>query len=69
MILAHKGMHSIFSLKLGVTFFVSRQKVQNIDKNSCRQMFKGLEPFRNVTALVLLYHLQYIYSASTVFIQ
>jgi hypothetical protein len=27
-------------------FFVSRQKVQNIDKNACRQMFKALEPFR-----------------------
>jgi hypothetical protein len=27
-------------------FFVSGQKVQNIDKNTCRQMFKALEPFR-----------------------
>jgi hypothetical protein len=27
--------------------FVSGQKVQNIDKNACRQMFKALEPFRN----------------------
>jgi hypothetical protein len=27
-------------------FFVSRQKVQDIDKNACRQMFKALEPFR-----------------------
>jgi hypothetical protein len=27
-------------------FFISRQKVQNIDKNACRQMFKALEPFR-----------------------
>jgi hypothetical protein len=27
-------------------FFVSWQKVQNIDKNACRQMFKALEPFR-----------------------
>jgi hypothetical protein len=28
-------------------FFVSGQKVQNIDRNTCRQMFKALEPFRN----------------------
>jgi hypothetical protein len=27
-------------------FFVFRQKVQNIDKNACRQMFQALEPFR-----------------------
>jgi hypothetical protein len=27
-------------------FFISRQKVQNMDKNGCRQMFKALEPFR-----------------------
>jgi hypothetical protein len=27
-------------------FFLSRQKVQNINKNACRQMFKALEPFR-----------------------
>jgi hypothetical protein len=27
-------------------FFVSGQKVQNINKNACRQMFKALEPFR-----------------------
>jgi hypothetical protein len=27
-------------------FFVSGQKVQNIDKNACRQMFQVLEPFR-----------------------
>jgi hypothetical protein len=27
-------------------FFVSRQKVHNIDKNVCRQIFKALEPFR-----------------------
>jgi hypothetical protein len=27
-------------------FFISGQKVQNIDKNACRQMFKALEPFR-----------------------
>jgi hypothetical protein len=27
-------------------FFISRQKVQNIDKNACRQMFKALKPFR-----------------------
>jgi hypothetical protein len=27
-------------------FFVSGQKVQNIDKNACRQIFKALEPFR-----------------------
>jgi hypothetical protein len=26
--------------------FVSGQKVQNIDKNACRQMFQALEPFR-----------------------
>jgi hypothetical protein len=26
--------------------FVSGQKVQNIDKNACRQMFWALEPFR-----------------------
>jgi hypothetical protein len=26
--------------------FVSRQKVQNIDKNACRQMFQALEPLR-----------------------
>jgi hypothetical protein len=25
--------------------FVSGQKVQNIDKNACRQLFKVLEPF------------------------
>jgi hypothetical protein len=29
-----------------IGFFVSGQKVQNIDKNTCRQMFKALEPFR-----------------------
>jgi hypothetical protein len=27
-------------------FYVFRQKVQNIDKNACRQMFQALEPFR-----------------------
>jgi hypothetical protein len=27
-------------------FFFSRLKVQNIDKNACRQMFKALETFR-----------------------
>jgi hypothetical protein len=27
-------------------FLVSKQKVQNIDKNACRQMFKALEPFK-----------------------
>jgi hypothetical protein len=27
-------------------FFISRQKVPNIDKNACRKMFKALEPFR-----------------------
>jgi hypothetical protein len=27
-------------------FFVSGQKVQNINKNTCRQMFKALESFR-----------------------
>jgi hypothetical protein len=27
-------------------FYVSGQKVQNIDKNACRQIFKALEPFR-----------------------
>jgi hypothetical protein len=27
-------------------FFVSGQKVQNIDKNACRQMFQALESFR-----------------------
>jgi hypothetical protein len=27
-------------------FFVFEQKVQSIDKNACRQMFKVLEPFR-----------------------
>jgi hypothetical protein len=27
-------------------FFVSGQKVQNIDKNACRQMLKALESFR-----------------------
>jgi hypothetical protein len=27
-------------------FYVSRQKVQNIDKNAYRQMFQALEPFR-----------------------
>jgi hypothetical protein len=26
-------------------FYISRQKVQNIDKNACRQMFQALEPF------------------------
>jgi hypothetical protein len=26
--------------------YVSGQKLQNIDKNACRQMFKALEPFR-----------------------
>jgi hypothetical protein len=29
-----------------VPFFVFGQKVQNIDKNACRKMFKALEPFR-----------------------
>jgi hypothetical protein len=29
-----------------VAFFISRQKVPNIDKNACRKMFKALEPFR-----------------------
>jgi hypothetical protein len=29
-----------------VPFFVSEQKVQNINKNACRQMFKALEPFK-----------------------
>jgi hypothetical protein len=29
-----------------VAFFVSEQKVPNIDKNACKQMFKALEPFR-----------------------
>jgi hypothetical protein len=28
-------------------FFVSGQIVQNIDENTCRQMFKSLELFRN----------------------
>jgi hypothetical protein len=32
-------------------FFVSGQKVQNIDKNTCRQMFKALEPFRKEVAV------------------
>jgi hypothetical protein len=32
-------------------FFVSRQKVLNIDKNACRQMFKALEPFRKEVVL------------------
>jgi hypothetical protein len=27
-------------------FFVFGQKVQNIDKNTCRQLFQALEPFR-----------------------
>jgi hypothetical protein len=27
-------------------FYVSRQKVQNIDKNACRQMFQAIKPFR-----------------------
>jgi hypothetical protein len=27
-------------------FYISEQKVQNIDKNTCRQMFQALEPFR-----------------------
>jgi hypothetical protein len=27
-------------------FYVSGPKVQNIDKNACRQMFQALEPFR-----------------------
>jgi hypothetical protein len=27
-------------------FFVFEQKVQNIDKNACKHMFKALEPFR-----------------------
>jgi hypothetical protein len=27
-------------------FFVSEQKVQNIGKNACRQIFQSLEPFR-----------------------
>jgi hypothetical protein len=31
---------------LSCGFYVSGQKVQNIDKNVCRQMFKDLEPFR-----------------------
>jgi hypothetical protein len=26
-------------------FYISGQKVQNIDKNACRQMFQALEPF------------------------
>jgi hypothetical protein len=29
-----------------VAFFVSEQKVQNINKNACRQMFKALESVR-----------------------
>jgi hypothetical protein len=32
---------------LSSDFYVSGQKVQNIDKNACRQMFKALETFRN----------------------
>jgi hypothetical protein len=32
-------------------FFVSEQKVQNIDKNACRQMFKAIEPFRKEVAV------------------
>jgi hypothetical protein len=31
---------------LSSDFYVSGQKVQNIDKNAYRQMFKALEPFR-----------------------
>jgi hypothetical protein len=31
---------------LSSVFYVFGQKVQNIDKNSCRQMFQALEPFR-----------------------
>jgi hypothetical protein len=31
---------------LSSAFFVFGQKVHNIDKNTCRQMFKALESFR-----------------------
>jgi hypothetical protein len=48
----HKPLHSTQHLVLEVAkdssssgFFVSGQKVQNIDKNICRKMFKDLEPF------------------------
>jgi hypothetical protein len=34
-----------------VVFFVSVHKVQNIDKNACRQMFKSLKPFRKEVAV------------------
>jgi hypothetical protein len=34
-----------------VVFFVSVQKVQNINKNACRQMFKSLKPFRKEVAV------------------
>jgi hypothetical protein len=32
-------------------FFVSGQKVQNIDKNAYRQIFKALEPFKKVVVV------------------
>jgi hypothetical protein len=32
-------------------FFVFRKKVQNIDKDTCRQMFQALEPFRKVVVV------------------
>jgi hypothetical protein len=32
-------------------FYGSRQNVQNIDKNTCRQMFQALEPFRKVVVV------------------
>jgi hypothetical protein len=31
---------------LCIGFFVSRQKVQNIDKNACKQIFEALEPLK-----------------------
>jgi hypothetical protein len=36
---------------LSSVFFVSRQKVQNINKSACRQMFKALEPFKKEVAV------------------
>jgi hypothetical protein len=32
-------------------FYVSGQKVHNIDKNASRQMFQALEPFRKVVVV------------------
>jgi hypothetical protein len=42
----HLSVYVTTKNSLSSGFYVSRQKVQNIDKNACRQMFQALEPFR-----------------------